>query len=80
MHRGLVGCPIVLQVVGQVWGVNGWRQFQVCLVCQRKAGGDTGGIWLLVESGWDIYIYDLYVQAFHMCLFCLLGDSAKLVC
>ena len=55
MHRGLVGCPIVLQVVGQVWGVNGWRQFQVCLVCQRKAGGDTGGIWLLVESGWDMY-------------------------
>ena len=52
----------------------------MCLVCQRKAGGDTGGIWLLVESGWDIYIYDLYVQAFHMCLFCLLGDSAKLVC
>ena len=43
MHRGLVGCPIVLQVVGQVGGVNGWRQFQVCLVCQRKAGGDTGG-------------------------------------
>ena len=40
---GLVGCPIVLQVVGQVWGVNCWRQFQVCLVCQRKAGGDTGG-------------------------------------
>ena len=42
MHRGLVGCPIVLQVVGRVWGVNGWQQFQVCLVCQRKAGGDTG--------------------------------------
>ena len=43
VHRGLVGCPIVLQVVGQVWGVNGWRQFQVCLVCQRKAGGILGG-------------------------------------
>ena len=23
-------------------GVNGWQQFHVCLVCQRKAGGGTG--------------------------------------
>jgi len=70
VHRGLVGCPIVLQVVGQVWGVNGWRQFQVCLVCQRKAGGDAGGD--MVAGGKPVgYIWDLYVQAFHACLFCL---------
>ncbi|MCB4777703.1 MAG: hypothetical protein LGB72_05735 [Sulfurovum sp.] len=58
MHRGLVGCPIVLQVVGQEWGVNGWQQFQVCLVCQRKAGGGTGGD--TVAGGKRVgYIWDL---------------------
>ena len=39
----------------------------------------AGGIRLLVESGWDMvaggkrvgYVWDLYVQAFHVCLFCL---------
>ena len=73
MHRGLVGCPIVLQVVGRVWGgggVNGWRQFKLCLVCQRKAGGDTGRD--MVAGGKRVgYAWDLYVQAFHVCLFCL---------
>ena len=48
--------------------VNGWQQFHVCLVCQRKAGGDTGGDMVAGRKGVG-YIWDLSVQAFHMCLF-----------
>ena len=71
VHSGLVGCPIVLRTVGRVWGVNGWQQFHVCLVCQRKAGGGTRE-----NSGKRVgYIWDLSVQAFHMCPFCLLVES-----
>ena len=53
MHRGLVGCPIVLQVVGQVWGgkrlasvsgvpclsKEGWRGCWGGYGCWWKAGG-----------------------------------------
>ena len=70
MHRGLVGCPNVLWVVGWVWEVNGWQQFHVCLVCQRKDGGDTGRDMVAGRKGVG-YIWDLSVQAFHMCIFCL---------
>ena len=54
---------------------EGWRGYWGGYGCWWKAGG----IWLLVESGWDTvaggkrvgYVWDLYVQAFHVCLFCL---------
>ena len=70
MHRGLVGCPIVLQVVGQVWGGKRLASVSGVPCLSKKAGGDAGGD--MVAGGKPVgYVWDLYVQAFHVCLFCL---------
>ena len=46
------------------------QQLHVGLVCQSKAGEGTAGN--TVAGGKRVgYIWDVSVQAFHTCLFCL---------